>query len=113
MATIINLEVRKTRRYVDTCSHLDDWEPVGRAKVMPQRLVREGNGLDDQGTYLLHAWIPAGQDPELSRRALADHFTSEGCTHEYDCCGCWSMSASVKRVTRRAFAVRIEYRRNY
>lgn len=114
MAAIITLEARVTNRYVGTCSHLDEWQHVGRAKVMPQRLVRAGNGHDDLGTYLAHAWIPAGQDPELSRQALEDHFTSWGCAHEYDCCGCISSQARiVRQITPRTFSVAISFTRNY
>jgi hypothetical protein len=113
MASIIHLETRETHRYVGTCSHMDRWQHVGRAKVLPARLVREGNGHDDCGTYLMTAKIPAGQDPAASKRALADHFTRWGCSHEYDCCGCVSTMADVRQVTPRTFIVAVSYSRNY
>ncbi len=47
MASTIHLEVRKTHRYVGTCAHLDQWQHVGRAKVLPARLVREAGIVVD------------------------------------------------------------------
>jgi hypothetical protein len=113
MSTIIHLERRVTHRYVGEYQHLDEWQDVGRAKVFPPRKIEDGNGHDDAGTYLMHAKIPAGQDPEASRQALADRYTRWGCSHEYDCCGCLSTSAKVKRLTPRTFSVLIRQSRNY
>jgi hypothetical protein len=114
MATIIHLEKCLSYRYVGTCSHLDRWQSVGRAKVFPARLVREpGKDIADCGTYVLTAKIPAGQDPLASREALRDHFTSEGCHHDYDCCGCRSTWAEVRRIAGRTFSVKLHVSRNY
>lgn len=116
MAETIHLETRLTRRYVGTHKHLDAWRDVGTAKVLPQRLVRQPRDEEayyDEGTYLVRARIPAGQDPKLSAQALADHFTTWGCSHEYDCCGCRSTTARVKRLSRRDFAVFFDASRNY
>lgn len=113
MSRIINLRRRVTHRYVGEYQHLDEWQDVGRAKILAPRVVDEGNGLDDAGTYLLYARIPAGQDSEQSRQALADHFTRWGCSHEYDCCGCLSTWATVKQITPRTFSVRVRQTRNY
>lgn len=113
MAEIIHLQRRLTHRYVGAYQHLDNWEYVGRAKLLAPRLVDPGNDYDDAGTYLLHAKIPVGQDAEKSRRALEDRFTRWGCAHDYDCCGCVSTRATVKRVTPRTFSVLVRKSRNY
>lgn len=113
MSKIIHLERRTSHRYVGTYQHLDSWVDVGKAKVLAPRKVEDGNGYDEVGTYLLRAIIPAGQDAEQSRRALQDHFTSEGCSHDYDCCGCLSTRAHARQVASRAFSIRVRYSRNY
>ena len=113
MSHIVHLERRITHRYVGTYQHLDEWRYVGKAKVLAPRVIDEGNDYDDVGTYLMHAHIPAGQDPKQTQRALADYFTSEGCAHEYDCCGCVSTRARVKRLTPRTFSILVRKSRNY
>lgn len=91
----IHLEQRLSHRYVDTYSHLDEWRDVGTARLTPAKLVREGNGLDDGGTYLRWATIPRGQNRALSAIALEDALTRVGCSHEWDCCGCESIRTRV------------------
>lgn len=115
MAETITLEIRKTRRYVGTHQHLDRWQRVGTAKLLPERLVRKpGDDIADCGTYLRTAVIPAGQDPHASARALVHTLSQWGCSHEYDCCGCMSWSTRVvRRLGRRRFVLATSYSRNF
>lgn len=109
----LHLEQRLTHRYVDTCSHLDEWRDVGTARLTPARLVREGNGLDDGGTYLRWATIPRGQNPALSAIALEDALTRVGCSHEWDCCGCESIRTRVLHRKGRRFVLATTVGYNY
>lgn len=116
---LIHLEIRKTHRYRDGWAHLDAWESVGVAKITPPRLVEKRP--QDQDDYsvgpvmVCTARIPAGQDRELSIRALRDEFSGSGCQHEHDCCGCASYHASVRAVPgrRREFSIRVSTSYNY
>lgn len=89
----VDLERRLTRRYVDTFSHLDQWADAGRVKLTPLRQVRHGNGYDDGGTYIRWATFPRNTPVDV--RALEDTLSHWGCHHEWDCCGCQSISTSV------------------
>lgn len=116
MAHTIHLETRQTHRYVGTHRRFDHWEHVGTARVLPPKLVREPRDEEayyDEGTYLMHARAPTGQNPALTAQALRDHFSSWGCSHEHDCCGCRSSQARVRRLGPRDFAVFVDYSRNY
>jgi len=114
----VRIESRLTDRYVGTCSDLDSWRHVGMVRLTPARLTRQrggprGTDHSDDGAYLMHARIPRGQDPHESARALRDTLTVEGCHHEYDCCGCRSTRADVRRIGRRDFIVHVTVSRNY
>lgn len=115
MATKTVLRLRKTHRYVGEYQHLDRWQRIGTAKLLPERLVREpGDDIADNGTYLRTAVIPAGQDPDASARALVDVLTMHGCSHEYDCCGCMSWTTRVvRRIGKRRFVLATDYSRNF
>jgi hypothetical protein len=115
MAHTITLSRRETFRYVGKHRDLDRWKPVGIAKVLPARQVRapEPENFDDGGRFLLRATIPAGQEPKASAIALRDLYTSQGCSHEWDCCGCRSTYATVRRLSRREFAVFVDVSFNY
>lgn len=112
-----DLETRKSRRYVDAYGHLDDWEFVGSVRVTPPRMVREPRDFDDGGSYVRWVRVPADVartvDPKTIRRALADTFSFHGCGHDYDCCGCSSVSASAERVGRRDWVLRERHSFNY
>lgn len=111
----ISLEVRKTHRYRDGWSYLDERQHVGTAVITPFRRVREAEDYDTGPVTVARARIPAGQDRELSIRALRDEFSGSGCQHEHDCCGCASYHASVRAVPgrRREFSIRVSTSYNY
>lgn len=99
----VHVYQRLTNRYVDSYRHLDRSKFLGTVKITPPRLVREANDYDDGGTYLLHARAPAGS-PNLTH-ALRDTLSHHGCSHEYDCCGCRSVSARVRKVSARDYVI--------
>lgn len=98
-----NVYRRLTHRYVDTCRHLDNHQFLAAVRATPPRLVREAEGYDDGGSYLLHVRAPAGS-PNLTQ-ALRDTLSHHGCSHEYDCCGCRSVRASVRKVSARDYVI--------
>lgn len=114
MAQTIHLERRLTHQYVSSWAHLDRWAPVGSARVLPARMVREpGDDPADLGDFIMWARMPRGQDPKATARALADYYGRHGCSHERDCCGCLTRRASVRQVGRRDFVVHLSVGRNY
>lgn len=98
----INLYVRKTSKYADGWSHLDEQQYVGTVMVTPYKQVREGNDYDDGGTYIRHARLAARADWKLLTKALKDTMGGSNCRHEYDCCGCARHSVKVERHGRTA-----------
>lgn len=107
----LNVYQRLTHRYVDSCRHLDDSKFLATVSVTPPRLVRDVTDYDDGGTYLLHVRAPAGA-PNLTG-ALRDTLSHHGCSHEYDCCGCRSVSARVRKVSARDYVVTQNVSFNY
>jgi len=110
---LIHLHKRLTNRYVGTYRHLDQWAYVGVVKLLGGRLVDEGNGIDDTGTYVSRVVAPVSLKHRDLRRAIRSHFSQSGCAHEYDCCGCTSTSANVRRVSPREYVLTLSYSRNY
>lgn len=97
------LRVRNTRAYVGTYQHLDDWTDIGRFIQTASGDVLQPGDADDicePHTLVLTGLVELDQpvDDETVAQALRDTFTSEGCGHEYDCCGCRSFRVGdVKR----------------
>lgn len=109
----INAYRRLTHHYVGTCSDLDAHQFVATVRVTPPRVVREGNGHDEGDTTVMHCRAPAGVDLKLLARAIADTLTSEGCSHEWDCCGCASYRTRVRHVGRRRLVISTRTSYNY
>lgn len=91
------LEVRKTRKYVGTYKHMDEWEPIG----VVEELARSVVSVDDEDPcettvvrHFLSVRCDEVQPQDRIDRAIRDTFSSHGCAHEYDCCGCWSTHVS-------------------
>lgn len=109
MAQMIHLDVRKTHGYVGTCKHLDQHEYLGMAKMLGGRKVMPPDDADiSVGPSWMNAVIvPRGVDRKLWAQAIHDTFASHGCHHDYDCCGCASVTVDVRFITkRRAFVHR-------
>ena len=119
VSEIIELEERLTHTFNDGWSHLDQWAPVGRAKLLSPRIIPAPNDPERYDTgpvYLFTAKLAADVDPDKGERALRDTMSNRygsRCQHEHDCCGCMFSSVSVKRVTRRTLSVRVATHFNY
>lgn len=102
---------RLTHKYVDGWRELDREKFVATVQSTPPRLVREGNGHDDMGSYIMHVRAPRDA-PDL-RQGLRDTFSGSNCRHEYDCCGCTTRRAAVNKVSARDYVLRVSVSRNY
>jgi hypothetical protein len=113
MATKQFIEERLTSRYVDSCSHLDQWGQSFEIKVLGDKLLDEGNGYDVGPTTRFRVIGPKGADQKVLQRTISQNMSYGGCSHEHDCCGCWSASASVTKVRKGVFSVLLSTSRNY
>ena len=117
MASIIAVELRKTHKYVGTWKHLDDHEYLGVAKVLRGRELVQPLAYYEEPSHgpvrLFSVIVPRGVDRKKWEHALTDTFSSWGCSHEYDCCGCASYSARVRFVSKRRAVVHQSTTYNY
>ena len=93
------LELRKTQKYVGQWKHLDEWEYIGEFKelgVTTDSDYDEDDPCESRTDYLVVriVKIEDGTTDDEIVQALRDVFTSHGCSHEYDCCGCRSYRAT-------------------
>lgn len=110
----IQLYERLTHRYVDAYRHLDEEQYIGEVKQLGiTRRVPPAGCYDDGGKYLFRVVAPSTLKSKDLSHALRSALSHSGCTHEYDCCGCASSHASVKRLTKREYSVRISISYNY
>jgi hypothetical protein len=108
-----NLFTRLTNRYADGWRHLDTEEFTGTVKVLGVTRQTEGEGYDDGGSYRYRVVAPSALKGKDLTRAIGQSMGGSGCRHEYDCCGCATHRASVKRVSPREYAVRVRVSYNY
>lgn len=107
----LNLYERLSHKYRDGWRHLDNEIFVATVKATPPKWVEEGNSIDDGGAYIMHVRAPSGA-PDL-RKPLRDTLSDSGCRHDFDCCGCQSTSASVRKISARDYLVKVLVRFNY
>lgn len=105
----IQLFERLTHRYNDPS--LDETRQVAVVRVTPGRVIAQGNDYDEGDTTISHVRAPRGSK-NLSQ-ALRDTLNSGGCHHEYDCCGCSSTFATVRKVSARDYVLKVSVRFNY
>lgn len=106
----VYLRERLTHKYVDSYRHLDNHVHLGTVVLGQSRMVREADDIDDGGTYVRLAMLPAGLSRSQRakwREVLAENLSKHGCAHEYDCCGCQSRTVRVHATNhaRRAVVV--------
>jgi hypothetical protein len=115
----IDLEIRLSHSYVGTWKHLDRWHSIGSAvEIGTEELPREEDLEDpcDPQSHRVFLKV-ATDDPQPARRikgAIIDVYTSHGCDHEYDCCGCRSFSCDeVKHEGGPIWSAVVSSSRNY
>lgn len=117
MGFTTTLELRKTRRYVGTYQHEDEWETVCPVKRLATKTFPPRRDDYDVGpTYVFRLVLPFRPTRAQNRQvlqAIHDSFSRFGCHHEYDCCGCASFSANGERVGTREYRVVMHTSYNY
>jgi|GEM_PF-3490676 len=91
------LSVRKTNKYVGTWAHLDEWEDIGTAEIIERNAEVQDHEDPCEPTLiqmLLRVTTNEPKDNEAVKLAIMDTFSRHGCSHEYDCCGCWSTTVT-------------------
>jgi hypothetical protein len=112
MAYFQTLEFRKTFKWVD--SSMDEWEYIGKVKVMPTGLLVKDCDVEDRITQGFVVRLPPHElKASYIKHALQTTFSYGGCTHEYDCCGCRSGYSTVRQLSHRKWSVILHSSRNY
>jgi hypothetical protein len=105
---------RLSRKYRDGWSYLDGEEFVGTATTLDQHseTVWDEGYESFKGSYTV---IVSGDAPAaFVCEAIRDTFGGSSCTHDYDCCGCWSSHVyDVKLVEPGIFEFSRSGSRNY
>jgi predicted RNA binding protein YcfA (HicA-like mRNA interferase family) len=119
MPTITHIQPRLTYRYVDGYSNLDEWGD----EWIWIKILGGKRGWDKTNRDMAYnGWsarrvviLPPSRDipRKTIEKALADTFNYGGCAHSYDCCGCPSAFATIRRVGRHEYYVHQEHTRNY
>jgi hypothetical protein len=101
----INLFKRLTHKYRDGWRHLDNEVFVGTVKMLQPRKL-EDHGIDGHA-QLARVIAPASLGGVDLSYAIGSTLSSSHCRHEHDCCGCASVSADVRRLSRRHYSVKL------
>jgi hypothetical protein len=113
MAYSLHVYNRLTHKYNPGWASLDRHEYAGTVKVLGGRITRQGEDYDEGDTWVHRVIAPAKLKAADLSDALRDTMGGSNCQHEYDCCGCALRHASVKRINRRTYSVRISVTYNY
>jgi len=109
----LELYQRETHTYTSGWSHLDQWEHIGTAKILEYRQTTWPADYDEGGQYVTKVIAPRELKGRDLSRAISNSLGGSSCTHEHDCCGCPSTSASVKRTSPREYSVHLRVSFNY
>lgn len=91
---IITLSRRLTNKYNSGWSHLDEYEALGTAKILKERIKHDESGESFLQIVILEVNLEGGeQEPDEAKSAIADLF-DRSCRCEHDCCGHVSTYAS-------------------
>jgi hypothetical protein len=112
-----SLALRKTHQFVGTWQHEDQWDHMGSVVVQQKisQITDDEDCCDPTITNMIcEVTLAFGVDRENVRQALRDTFTKQGCSHDWDCCGCVSTSVRrVKHIHGNTFVVSTYSSRNY
>ena len=101
------------QQYAEGWRHLEREAFTGTVKVLGATYQSEGEGYDDGGFSRFRVVAPSTLKRQDLTRAIAQTLGGSSCRHDYDCCGCATHRASVKRVSPREYAVQISVSYNY
>ncbi len=101
----IHLYERLTHKYRSGWSYLDEETYIGTAKVLAYRKVKD-DGMDGK-LHITRVIAPASLGNVDLSYAIVETMSQSHCRHDFDCCGCATVSASVKKLSRRQYSVRL------
>lgn len=109
----LHLYNRLTWKYVDSCRDMDEHRYIGSVKMLGGTKIAEGNDYDIGDTWKFRIVAPSTLKNVNLASALRSTLSHHGCHHDYDCCGCASVSAIVRRVNKREYFVSLHTSYNY
>lgn len=112
MSAILIASARRTYRYRDAWDHLDAWGDPMRFKVLGGRVTRQAEQYDEVDTVVYRVIGTKRGNQAEQAQALRDTMGGSRCRHDYDCCGCITTHASVRRLRPGVFFVRLTGYRN-
>jgi len=84
-----NPSIRKTFKYVASCSHMDEWETADwKARVTATGKVFDENDVEIEDDHAVHTVIAT--DTDVNSVQVEEAFRGDlarGCSCEHDCCG--------------------------
>ena len=101
----LHLYKRLTHKYQDGWSSLDESVYIGTAKMLSRRMLKD-NGIDGR-VHLTRVIAPASLGSTDLSDVISSTLSYSRCKHDFDCCGCATVSASVKKLSRRQYSVRL------
>lgn len=114
MGNKFTAQVRLTHHYVDSCASMDDWGDSFEFEEVFRNPLTPGNGYDDLGSVRVTIQGDASKPAADQMKALYSTLGYGGCSHEYDCCGCYSQSVSqLKQRSPGLFTAILSTGRNY
>lgn len=101
----INLYKRLSYKYRAGWSYLDEEVFIGTAKMLTPRKL-EDNGIDGK-LHITRVIAPAALGGIDLSTHIATSLSYSHCRHEHDCCGCATVGADVRRLSRRQYSVKL------
>ena len=84
-----------------------------RFKALASRVFEPGNGYDEGRQESFRVIGSKRLSQADQQRALLNSIAGSRCSHDYDCCGCASTYARVRKVKPGIFAVQARTTYNY
>ena len=101
----ITLFKKLTNKYRLGWDHLDSHQFLGQAKMLTPRLVYD-DGIDGKMS-ITRVIAPAALGSTDLSTHIATSLSYSRCRHEHDCCGCATVGADVRRLSRRQYSVKL------
>jgi hypothetical protein len=101
----ITLFKRLTNKYRLGWDDLNTHQFLGVAKMLTPRLV-EDHGIDGK-MHMTRIIVPAALGSADLSYAISSSLSYSHCRHEHDCCGCATVGADVRRLSRRQYSVKL------
>jgi hypothetical protein len=96
------MQFRLTHKYRDGYSYLDEYEDAARLELIACEMSRDNeDGCDETSrqTYVYRLISVEDGYKNKLKRMFYSHLGGSSCTHDYDCCGCWTYRVnSVRRI---------------